>query len=556
MKTNKKRIGAAVFVAVLIVAIAIFAFLSVCWNQSADFHLYLGEKYLDALDYEQALAEFQRAIDIDPKKEESYGLMADVYDAMGEEAKAAEVLRNGYLKTSSRDLVERAEDDYDIDIKLPIQSTDDQIIVKEVGLDICFVIDTTGSMSGAIENAKENMENIIAQVAEKSEDYRIAIVDYRDYAFRSSFWEDYPAKLQLDFTSDREAIHEAINGLTLGNGGDDRETVYAGLMLAASLDWRKTSQHVVILIGDAGPLSPEPISGYTYEDVERAMKLGNADVNLDQYIFDSYDSYREGYEKYKEESSTTGKNPLYPEDDAYTVVTTAAVMDVDTVVVRTAGWGLDDKKTDETSERAEESEDTTAEAESGEEAGDSTGTVVNAADFSINVYGIVTSSWSSAGDSFGEICNNTGGSVSTVGDDSSLSEEICGIIEQVEIVPVSKDVAVHFGGEYADTTIEVYQGTQLIAEATLNDAGKGQIKDMLFGTYYWKDLENGAFGYLTVSAENDKADIVIEKDAYPTRIVMLEILIGALISAVLIITVSVIVVSKRTKKVKKELISK
>ena len=69
-------------------------------------------------------------------------------------------------------------------------------------------------------------------------------------------------------------------------------------------------------------------------------------------------------------------------------------------------------------------------------------------------------------------------------------------------------------------------------------------------------MENGAFGYLTVSAENDKADIVIEKDAYPTRIVMLEILIGALISAVLIITVSVIVVSKRTKKVKKELISK
>ena len=119
-------------------------------------------------------------------------------------------------------------------------------------------------------------------------------------------------------------------------------------------------------------------------------------------------------------------------------------MDVDTVVVRTAGWGFDDKKTEETSESAEESEDTTAEAETGEEAGDSTGTVVNAADFSINVYGIVTSSWSSADESFGEICNNTGGSVSTVGSDSSLSEEICGIIEQVEIVPVSKDVAVLF----------------------------------------------------------------------------------------------------------------
>ena len=233
---HKKLTGSIILIVVLLLGILLVSSFAVGWNNSSDLHAFLGERYLDALDYEQAIAAFEQAINIDPKNEDAYRMLAETYDKMGMEAKAAEVLRNGYIATSSRELRDLADDDYEVDVTKPIitMQEEDRTVVKQVGLDICFVIDTTGSMSGAISNARENMSQIIDSISEKSSDYRVAIVDYRDFASRSGEWMDYPAKLQLDFCSDRDKIQTGIDGLTLGNGGDDAETVYSGLMLAAS----------------------------------------------------------------------------------------------------------------------------------------------------------------------------------------------------------------------------------------------------------------------------------------------------------------------------------
>ena len=147
------------------------------------------------------------------------------------------------------------------------------------GLDLCFVVDTTGSMGDDIDNTKENMASILTHLAEKTENYRVALIDYRDFAERTGDSIDYPYRVQLDFTSDNEAITGAINSLSLGYGGDDEETVYSALMAAAGLDWRANAQKVIITLGDAAPLDPEPNTGYTYEQVLWA--LFNADINLD-----------------------------------------------------------------------------------------------------------------------------------------------------------------------------------------------------------------------------------------------------------------------------------
>lgn len=147
------------------------------------------------------------------------------------------------------------------------------------GLDLCFVVDTTGSMGDDIDNTKENMASILAHLAEKTENYRVALIDYRDFAERTGDSADYPYRIQLDFSSDNEAITEAINSLSLGYGGDTEETVYSALMAAADLDWRANAQKVIITLGDAAPLDPEPNTGYTYEQVLWA--LFNADINLD-----------------------------------------------------------------------------------------------------------------------------------------------------------------------------------------------------------------------------------------------------------------------------------
>lgn len=147
------------------------------------------------------------------------------------------------------------------------------------GLDLCFVVDTTGSMGDDIDNAKENMASILDHLAEKTEDYRVALIDYRDYPERTGFDSDYPYKVQLDFTNNTASIIDAINGLDLGNGGDGDETVYSGLMAAVKLDWRLDAKKVIIILGDAAPLDPEPITDFTYDNV--LLALFNADINID-----------------------------------------------------------------------------------------------------------------------------------------------------------------------------------------------------------------------------------------------------------------------------------
>jgi len=153
------------------------------------------------------------------------------------------------------------------------------------GLDLCFVIDTTGSMGDDIDNARKNMSAILEQLREKTEDFRVAIIDYRDYPERTYSEKDYPAKLQLEFSSDEEAIQHAIDSLTLGYGGDDLETVYSALVKAAELPWRNGATKTVILMGDAGPLDPEPYTELTYDDT--LSRLFGSGVSIDAEKSDS-----------------------------------------------------------------------------------------------------------------------------------------------------------------------------------------------------------------------------------------------------------------------------
>ncbi|MBQ3104199.1 MAG: S8 family serine peptidase, partial [Oscillospiraceae bacterium] len=148
---------------------------------------------------------------------------------------------------------------------------DDPSVTVAPPLDLCFVVDTTGSMGDDIDNAKENMEEILESLREKTANYRVALIDYRDFADRTGESEDYPCRVQLNFSDNDIIIRDAIDALTLGNGGDNNETVYSALMEATTLNWREFSTKVIIVLGDAAPLDPEPYTGYTYETVLQAL---------------------------------------------------------------------------------------------------------------------------------------------------------------------------------------------------------------------------------------------------------------------------------------------
>lgn len=71
-----------------------------------------------------------------------------------------------------------------------------------------------------------------------------------------------------------------MNGLSADGGGDTPESIYTGIMTALGLDWRTGAHKEVIVIGDAGGHSPDPVTGYTEDDVvAKALALNPVVVN-------------------------------------------------------------------------------------------------------------------------------------------------------------------------------------------------------------------------------------------------------------------------------------
>ncbi|MHC4497831.1 MAG: vWA domain-containing protein, partial [Planctomycetota bacterium] len=179
------------------------------------------------------------------------------------------------------------------------------------GLDLVFCIDTTSSMGGDIEAVKASATEIVEAIGGRVSDYRIAVVDYRDFneSPYGSESVDYPYKDDLVFETDLDTIVAAINEVNLGAGADGPESVLAGLMhcidhnaLEEVLDsnyygadpnwrgpgpWRSTVNvsRAIILMGDAPPHMPpdytaEPFTDYLIEDIVAAATEGPAPIRI------------------------------------------------------------------------------------------------------------------------------------------------------------------------------------------------------------------------------------------------------------------------------------
>ena len=140
--------------------------------------------------------------------------------------------------------------------------------------DIVFAFDTTGSMWDDIDAVKTAAIDIVETLDAKLSDYRIAIVDYRD--FNTSPYGgsgDYPYNADLPFSRDKNIIISAIQSLSIGWGADWAESAYSGLIRAINTEgigaWRNGAnvKKRVIWLHDAPPHDPEPFTGYVLNDV-------------------------------------------------------------------------------------------------------------------------------------------------------------------------------------------------------------------------------------------------------------------------------------------------
>ncbi len=151
-------------------------------------------------------------------------------------------------------------------------------------LDLALVFDTTSSMGDEIDEVKNSATEIVTKLFAKFPDSRVSIVDYQD-RYPRGYPEDYPYNAVLPFSDTITSITDAINNLSLGDGGDYPETAYTALINTLQANqlggWREDAEKAIILFTDAPPHDPEPITGYTLEDVINASQNpATIDINL------------------------------------------------------------------------------------------------------------------------------------------------------------------------------------------------------------------------------------------------------------------------------------
>lgn len=122
-------------------------------------------------------------------------------------------------------------------------------------LDLCLVVDATGSMRDHIDAARKNLQTLARKLTAHSlhPNMSYALVLYRDHPDPGKnggpVTELHPFSLYL------ADLQLALDGTrTKGGGGDGAEAVVDGLYDACyRLQWREHSHKVILLAGDAPP---------------------------------------------------------------------------------------------------------------------------------------------------------------------------------------------------------------------------------------------------------------------------------------------------------------
>ena len=118
-------------------------------------------------------------------------------------------------------------------------------------IEVCFVLDTTGSMGGLIDGAKAKIWSIANAIVSQKPvpKLKVGLLAYRDRG-------DAYVTQQLDLTDDLDAVFAKLQTFTADGGGDGPESVNQALDEAVKkIAWGKEKgvTRIIFLVGDAPP---------------------------------------------------------------------------------------------------------------------------------------------------------------------------------------------------------------------------------------------------------------------------------------------------------------
>ena len=176
-KPKKKKIVIILIIAVLVLAGAAVAVMKYMDSRnSAEYNAKVteGDKYMKELDYEKAEASYLAAIEIEPKKSDTYVKAADVYIAQEDYTKAEKILEKGQKNAGGKKIKKKLQqvrpyglyDDYLNDVLIPetgLADVDESKTVDALN---------TGLVSAVIEDFNDDdIPDMLTVEYEESEEY-------------------------------------------------------------------------------------------------------------------------------------------------------------------------------------------------------------------------------------------------------------------------------------------------------------------------------------------------------------------------------------------------
>lgn len=139
-------------------------------------------------------------------------------------------------------------------------------------VEVVFVLDTTGSMGGLLEGAKQRVWAIANEIAKGKPAplVRMGLVAYRDKG------DAYVTRV-FELSSNLDNTYKELSSLRADGGGDGPEHVIAGLSDAVDkIAWSKDSKtfKVIYLVGDAAPHEDYPEAPRLAAVLEKAVRKG------------------------------------------------------------------------------------------------------------------------------------------------------------------------------------------------------------------------------------------------------------------------------------------
>jgi Mg-chelatase subunit ChlD len=144
-------------------------------------------------------------------------------------------------------------------------------------LEMVFVLDTTGSMGGLLEGAKQRIWGIVNEVMQSAShpSVRIGLVAYRDRG------DQYVTQV-LPLTDDLDKVYTTLMNYQAGGGGDTEEDVRRALSDGMKqAGWSRNSSRnssnlaqVIFLVGDAPPHDDYKDEPTTLETARTAVQQG------------------------------------------------------------------------------------------------------------------------------------------------------------------------------------------------------------------------------------------------------------------------------------------